>query len=88
MGNEWTKSDYDIQSWWPSPDSWTKNDRMVACAVYRFDGDATKGSVRGARDSDGSSAQAPWNSGGRRSANAARPSARSSLSQARRKASW
>jgi len=47
MGIDWTKSDYDIQSWWPSADSWAKHDRVITCAVFRFDGDATKGSVRG-----------------------------------------
>ncbi len=47
MGTEWTKSDYDIQSWWPSAESWAKHDRITTCAVFRFDGDPTKGSVRG-----------------------------------------
>jgi hypothetical protein len=49
MGKEWTKSDYDIQSYWPSPDSWTQRDRAVLCAVYRYDGKHTSGSVRGAQ---------------------------------------
>ncbi len=49
MGKEWTKSNYDIKSWWPSPDSWTQRDRQVLCAVYRYDGKHTKGSVRGTK---------------------------------------
>jgi hypothetical protein len=50
MGTEWTKSAYDIQSWWPSADSWTKHDRAVLCAVDRYDGKHTTGSVRGAKE--------------------------------------
>ena len=47
MGKEWTNSNYDIKSWWPSPPSWAQQDREVLCAVYRYDGKHTKGSVRG-----------------------------------------
>jgi Septum formation len=47
MGKEWTQSNYDIKSWWPSSDSWPQRDRRVLCAVYRYDGKRTKGSVRG-----------------------------------------
>jgi hypothetical protein len=47
MGKEWTNSNYDIKTWWPSAQSWPKHDRQVLCAVYRYDGKHTKGSVRG-----------------------------------------
>jgi hypothetical protein len=50
MGIDWTRSDFDIQSWWPSAASWTKADRTVTCAVFRFTGAATRGSVRGAKE--------------------------------------
>lgn len=50
MGIEWTRSDFDIQSWWPSAASWRKFDRQVTCAVFRFTGAATRGSVRGAKE--------------------------------------
>jgi hypothetical protein len=49
MGVDWTKSDYDIQSWWPSAESWVEHDRTITCAAFRFDGDSTKGSVRGTK---------------------------------------
>lgn len=48
MGVKWEESDYDIQTWWPSEQSWSsKKDRTVLCAVYRVTGGKTKGSVRG-----------------------------------------
>ena len=48
MGVKWEVSDYDIQTWWPSEQSWaTKKDRTILCAVYRVTGGKTKGSVRG-----------------------------------------
>jgi hypothetical protein len=47
IGTSWTRSDYDIESWWPTADSWTKHDRTITCAAYRFDGKPTTGSVRG-----------------------------------------
>jgi hypothetical protein len=49
MGTDWTRSDYDIQSWWPSADSWARHDRTITCAAFRFDGTPTTGSVRGSR---------------------------------------
>jgi len=48
MGVKWEESEYDIQTWWPSEQSWvTKKDRTILCAVYRVTGGKTKGSVRG-----------------------------------------
>lgn len=48
MGVKWESSKYDIQTWWPSEQSWNvKRDRTILCAVYRVTGGKTKGSVRG-----------------------------------------
>ena len=47
MGVPWTASEYDIRVYWPSERSWGNLDRTILCAVYRFDGDKTEGSVRG-----------------------------------------
>lgn len=50
MGIKWEESDYDIQTWWPSEQSWTtKRDRTVLCAVYRVTGGRTKGSARASK---------------------------------------
>lgn len=48
MGVKWEESEYDIQTWWPSEQSWaTKKDRTILCSVYRVTGGKTKGTVRG-----------------------------------------
>ena len=48
MGTPWTASEFDIQVWWPSEQSWlTNGDRSVACGVYLFDGGRTIGSAKG-----------------------------------------
>jgi hypothetical protein len=47
MGIPWTASEYDIRVFWPSEESWRRLDRTILCAVYRFNGDKTDGSVRG-----------------------------------------
>ncbi len=48
MGTPWTASEFDIQVWWPSEQSWlTNGDRKVACGVYLFDGGRTVGSAKG-----------------------------------------
>lgn len=48
MGSQWEASIYDIQTWWPSEQSWTEDrDRSIICAVYRVTGGRNKGSVRG-----------------------------------------
>lgn len=50
MGLSWEESNYDVQAWWPSAESWTaKKDRTVLCGVYRVTGGTTKGSVRGSK---------------------------------------
>ncbi len=45
MGISWTKSNYDIATWWPSAASWPKADRSITCAVYRYNDKLTVGSV-------------------------------------------
>jgi hypothetical protein len=49
MGIAWTKSTYDIATWWPSVTSWGKLDRSVTCAVFKFTGKSTIGSVADAK---------------------------------------
>lgn len=50
MGLPWEASDFEIQTWWPTQQSWTrKNDRQIVCAVYKVTRDAVIGSVRGTR---------------------------------------
>lgn len=47
IGNAWETSDYDIQTFWPTADSWrTRNDRSIICSVFRVNGGVTTGSVR------------------------------------------
>jgi hypothetical protein len=48
MGGPWSASDYDIQVWFPSAESWaTSADRKVLCAAYLLSGKLTVGSARG-----------------------------------------
>ena len=47
MGVPWTESDYDIESFLPSVESWPKADRTITCTVVEFRGRPTTGSVRG-----------------------------------------
>lgn len=50
IGIEWPASDYELQSWWPTQESWTaKNDRHIVCAVSKFDGSRTRGSAKGSK---------------------------------------
>lgn len=44
VGVPWTRSDLEIQTWWPSLQSWGKPDRTVLCAVTPADGGLTTGS--------------------------------------------
>lgn len=48
VGRSWTTSSFEIQTWWPSQDSWGKGDRTVICSVFPSDGGHTTGSARGA----------------------------------------
>ncbi len=47
VGVPWTRSDLEIQTWWPSIQSWGKPDRTVLCAVTPADGGLTTGSKAG-----------------------------------------
>jgi hypothetical protein len=48
MGGPWSASEFDIQVWFPSADSWTTSaDRKVLCAAYLLSGKLTVGSARG-----------------------------------------
>lgn len=48
VGAEWTSSDYDIQVWWPSQQSWlTYTDRTIYCGLYVAQGGYSLGSGRG-----------------------------------------
>lgn len=47
VGVPWTRSDLEIQTWWPSIQSWGKPDRTVLCAVTPADGGLTTGSQAG-----------------------------------------
>jgi hypothetical protein len=47
IGTSWTKSDFDVEVWWPSAISWDQRDRTVLCAAYPYDGKRTSGSARG-----------------------------------------
>ena len=47
IGVSWTESRYDIQTWWPSRESWNRaSDRTIRCAVYEALGERTVGTVR------------------------------------------
>ncbi len=46
IGTSWTKSDFDVEVWWPSAISWSEGDRQVLCAAYRYDGERSAGSAR------------------------------------------
>ena len=51
IGVEWAASHYEVQTWWPTQESWTaKNDRNIVCAVTKVGGAHTKGSARGVND--------------------------------------
>lgn len=46
VGETWTESDFDIETWWPSEESWARRDRKVVCTVYPASGGRTTGPVR------------------------------------------
>ncbi|MFM7062225.1 MAG: septum formation family protein [Actinomycetes bacterium] len=51
VGVPWTRSDLEIQTWWPSLQSWGKPDRTVLCAVTPADGGLSTGSQAADRTS-------------------------------------
>lgn len=48
VGVPWTRSDLEIESWWPSEESWGRSDRSVICTVFPQNGGRTTGTQRGA----------------------------------------
>lgn len=48
VGKPWTTSSFEIETWWPSADSWGRGDRVVVCSVFPSDGGHTTGTARGA----------------------------------------
>ncbi len=47
IGTPWETSTYDIQTYWPTAESWrADNDRTVICSAFRVNGGVTTGSVR------------------------------------------
>lgn len=49
VGKPWTTSSFEIQTWWPSEESWGRSDRKVICTVFPSDGSHTTGSARAAK---------------------------------------
>ncbi len=50
MGRKWEESDYSIQTYWPTQNSWVDiGDRTILCATRRAAGSPTMGSVRGTK---------------------------------------
>lgn len=47
VGRPWTTSSFEIQTWWPSEESWGRSDRKVICTVFPSDGSHTTGTARG-----------------------------------------
>jgi len=47
VGEAWTASDFDIETWWPSAESWARRDRTVICTTYPSSGGRTTGTARG-----------------------------------------
>lgn len=47
IGEPWTASEFDIETWWPSEESWARRDRKVICTVYPSSGGRTSDSARG-----------------------------------------
>lgn len=49
VGVRWTLSELDIQTWWPTQESWERGDDQVVCAVRSDDGERLTGTQRGTR---------------------------------------
>ena len=49
VGTPWTRSDLELEMWWPSPDSWDRADRRVICAVFDPSGATTTATYRNTR---------------------------------------
>lgn len=47
VGTSWELSEFDLQTWWPSAQSWVQqNDRDILCAIYPVGGGTTSGTAR------------------------------------------
>ena len=49
VGIPWTRSSLEIETWWPSEESWGRGDRTVICTVFPESGGATAGTQRGTK---------------------------------------
>jgi len=47
VGVPWTRSTLEIETWWPSQESWGRSDRSVICTVFPETGGNTTGTQRG-----------------------------------------
>jgi hypothetical protein len=47
VGTPWTRSSLEIETWWPSEESWGRSDRTVICTVFPENGSRATGSQRG-----------------------------------------
>ncbi len=47
VGIPWTRSSLEIETWWPSEESWGRADRTVLCTVFPETGSTTTGTERG-----------------------------------------
>lgn len=47
VGRAWTRSELDLELWWPSEESWELGDRSVICTVFPADRSPVTGTVRG-----------------------------------------
>jgi len=47
VGVRWTLSELEIQLWWPSEESWSRDDRTIICTVLASSGDKVSGTQRG-----------------------------------------
>jgi len=47
VGIPWTRSTLEIETWWPSEESWGRGDRTVICTVFPETGGSATGSRRG-----------------------------------------
>jgi len=49
VGRPWTESSLDIETWWPSQESWGRRDRSIICTTFPTDGSHTTGSAAGTK---------------------------------------
>lgn len=49
VGVPWTRSTLEIETWWPSQESWGRSDRSVICTVFPETGGNTTGTQRGSK---------------------------------------